>query len=146
MVKGAKFLSRLLNASCSDVITVQFRDKRPMDMQHTHVFCINAKLWTSLKSAFLKLAFAFVMHYLMLHCFRFVFPTLGNYTYNRYKIKSKLSLLRIESRIEFRETENKRFTQDWFLNNFTQTYSCNTTRYGLFTQVTVCSKQDQFKL
>ena len=69
------------------------------------------------------------MHWLMLHCFGFVFPTLGNYMYmyNRYKIENKLSLSRIESRIEIRETENKRFTQDWFVNNFTQTYSCNIT-------------------
>ena len=72
---------------------------------------------------FLKLAFAFVMHCLMLHCFRFVFPTLGNYMYNRYKIENKLSLSTIKSRIKFHETENKRFTQKWFLDNFTQTYS-----------------------
>ena len=34
------------------------------------------------------------------------------------------------SRIESRRTENKRFTHDWFLDNFTKTYSCNTTRHG----------------
>ena len=63
----------------------------------------------------------------MLHCFGFVFPSLGKYMYmyNRYKIENKLSLSRIELRIEIRKTEIKRFTQDWFLNNFTQTYSCN---------------------
>ena len=36
------------------------------------------------------------MHCLMLHCFHFVFPTLGNYMYDRYKIENKLSLSRIE--------------------------------------------------
>ena len=34
------------------------------------------------------------------------------------------------SRIESRRTENKRFTHDWFLDNFSNTYSCNTTRHG----------------
>ena len=48
----------------------------------------------------------------------------SNYMYNRYKINRK-QLSRID--------------------NFTQTYSCNTTRHGLFMQVTACSKQDQFK-
>ena len=39
---------------------------------------------------YLKLAFAFVMHCLMLHCFRFVFPTLGNYMYNRFKFDNQV--------------------------------------------------------
>ena len=39
---------------------------------------------------FLKLAFAFVMHCLMLHCFRFVFHILGNYMYNRFKIENQV--------------------------------------------------------
>ena len=34
----------------------------------------------------------------MLHCFHFVFPTLANYMYNRYKIENKLSLSRIKDR------------------------------------------------
>ena len=37
---------------------------------------------------------------------------------------------RIKSRIESRGTENKRFTHDWFLDNFTRTYNCNTMRHG----------------
>ena len=37
------------------------------------------------------------------------------------------------------KTENKRFTHDWFLNNFTKTFSCNTTRHGY-----LCSRQYQF--
>ena len=44
------------------------------------------------------------------------------------RIEDKLS--RIASRIESRRTENKRFTHDWFLDNFSKTYSCNTTRHG----------------
>ena len=30
------------------------------------------------------------MHCLMLHCFRFVFPILGNYMYNRFKIENQV--------------------------------------------------------
>ena len=44
------------------------------------------------------------------------------------RIKHKLS--RIKSRIKSRRTENKRLTHDWFLNNFTKTYSCNTAQHG----------------
>ena len=44
------------------------------------------------------------------------------------RIENKLS--RIKSRIESRRTENKRFTHDWFLDNFTKTYGCKTTRHG----------------
>ena len=44
------------------------------------------------------------------------------------RIENKLS--RIKSRIESHRTENKRFTHDWFLDNFTRTYSCNTTLHG----------------
>ena len=44
------------------------------------------------------------------------------------RIENKLS--RIALRIESRRTENKRFTHDWFLDNFSKTYSCNTTRHG----------------
>ena len=40
------------------------------------------------------------------------------------RIENKLS------RIESRGTENKRLTHDWFLNNFTKTYSCNTIQHG----------------
>ena len=40
------------------------------------------------------------------------------------------ALENIESRIKSRRTENKRLTHDWFLNNFTKTYSCNTTQHG----------------
>ena len=36
----------------------------------------------------------------------------------------------IESRIKSCGTENKRLTHDWFLDNFTKTYSCNTTQHG----------------
>ena len=36
----------------------------------------------------------------------------------------------IESRIKSCRTENKRLTHDWFLDNFTKTYSCNTTQHG----------------
>ena len=43
---------------------------------------------------------------------------------------SSNKLSRIESRIESRRTENKRFTHDWFFNNFTTTSSYNTTRHG----------------
>ena len=53
--------------------------------------------------------------------------------------------LRIEnklSRIESCRTE-KRFTHDWFLDNFSKTYKCGMVT---FTQATVCLKQDQFKL
>ena len=43
-----------------------------------------------------------------------------------YKIHARFLLAQAdESR-----TENKRFTPDWFLNNFTKTYSCNTTQHG----------------
>ena len=44
------------------------------------------------------------------------------------RIENKLS--RIKSRIESHGTENKRFTHDLFLDNFTRTYSCNTTWHG----------------
>ena len=44
------------------------------------------------------------------------------------RIENKLS--RIESRIKSHGTENKRLTHDWFLNNFTKTYSCNATQHG----------------
>ena len=44
------------------------------------------------------------------------------------RIKHKLS--RIKLRIKSRWTENKRLTHDWFLNNFTKTYSCNTAQHG----------------
>ena len=44
------------------------------------------------------------------------------------RIENKLS--RIASRIESRRTENKRFTHDSFLDNFSKTYSCNTTWQG----------------
>ena len=57
------------------------------------------------------------MHCLMLHGFRFVFPAQGNYMCNRYKIENKRSLSRIELRIKFRKTENKR--------------SPNTTQHGM---------------
>ena len=60
-----------------------------------HIFCSNAK-------PFLKVAFAFVMHCLMLHCFRFVFPALGNYMYDRHKIEDKLSLDRESSSLQYR--------------------------------------------
>ena len=44
------------------------------------------------------------------------------------RIENKLS--RIESRIKSCRTENKRLTHDWFLANFTKTYSCDTTQHG----------------
>ena len=44
------------------------------------------------------------------------------------RIENKLS--RIASRIESRRTENKRFTHDLFLDNFSKTYSCNSTWQG----------------
>ena len=34
----------------------------------------------------------------------------------------RIESTRIESRIESSETENKRFTHDWFLNNFAWNY------------------------
>ena len=37
---------------------------------------------------------------------------------------------RLDSCIESRRTENKRFTHEWFLNNSTKTYRCNTKRHG----------------
>ena len=44
------------------------------------------------------------------------------------RIKNKLS--RIKLRIKSCRTENKRLTHDWFLANFTKTYSWNTTPHG----------------
>ena len=44
------------------------------------------------------------------------------------RIGKKLS--RIGWRIKSRGTENKRLTHDWFVHNFTKTYSCNTTQHG----------------
>ena len=46
------------------------------------------------------------------------------------ELRIKNKLLRIESRIKSCRTENKRLTQDWFLANFTKTYSCDTTQHG----------------
>ena len=37
------------------------------------------------------------------------------------KSRTDIKLSRIKSRIESRQTENKRFTHDWFCNNFTLT-------------------------
>ena len=48
----------------------------------------------------LIVAFPFVMPCLCFIAFT-VFPYLGNYMYNGYKIENKLSLLRVESRIKF---------------------------------------------
>ena len=44
------------------------------------------------------------------------------------RIGKKLS--RIGWRIKPCRTENKRLTHDWFVDNFTKTYSCNTTQHG----------------
>ena len=65
---------------------------------------------------------------LMIMCILYTVPFKSKLT-----VRCQSRLLResrIESRIESRRTENKRFTHDWFLNNFTKTYSCNTTRHG----------------
>ena len=92
----------------------------------------------------MKLAFAFVMHCLMLHCFPFVFPTPGKYMYNRYKNENKLSLSKIESRIEFRNTENEKIHhfsvilhRHTAVTQHVMVYSCK----RLYAQ-----KQDQLKL
>ena len=52
------------------------------------------------------------------------FAILDSCSNQESRIENKLS------RIESRRTENKRFTHDWFLDNFSKTYSCNTTRHG----------------
>ena len=56
------------------------------------------------------------------------FAILDSCTNWESRIGKKLS--RIGWRIKSRATENKRLTHDWFVHNFTKTYSCNTTQHG----------------
>ena len=51
------------------------------------------------------------------------------------RIENKLST--IESRIKSCCTENKRLSHAWFLDNFTNRYSCNTTQHG-YTRTSNC--------
>ena len=55
------------------------------------------------------------------------FAILDSCTNWESRIGKKLS--RIGWRIKSRGTENKRLTHDWFVHNFTKTYSCNNTAW-----------------
>ena len=46
------------------------------------------------------------------------------------RIKSKLLRISSQGSSLNCRTENKRLTHEWFLDNFTKTYSCNTTQHG----------------